>query len=98
MWGKAAAFDREMHQVNIARMDVLMQLVQVVERMRESQSSIIDALESASADVSRRPHGALVMARIATEEADGLAVELSTKLNVLVQHVEQVTARQGICG
>ncbi len=93
MWGKAAVFDREMHQVNIASMDVLMQLVQVVERMRESQSSIIDALEITSADASRRSHGALVMARIATEEADGLATELSTKLSVLVQQVERVTAR-----
>ena len=93
MWGKAAAFDREMHQVNIASMDVLMQLVQVVERMRESQSSIIDALESASADGSRRSHGALVMARIATEEADGLAADLSMKLSGLVQQVEQGNAR-----
>ncbi len=95
MWGKAAAFDGDMHQVNIASMDVLMQLVQVVERVRESQSSIIDALESASVDTSRRSHGALVMARIATEEADGLAAELSMKLSVLVQRVEQVTARYG---
>ena len=93
MWGKAAAFDREMHQVNIASMDVLMQLVQVVERMRESQSSIIDALESTSADANKRSHGALVMARIATEEADGLAADLSAKLGVLVQQVERVTAR-----
>ena len=75
-----------------------MQLVQIVERMRESQSSIIDALESASADASRRSHGALVMARIATEEADGLAAELSMKLSVLVQRVEQVTARYGAQG
>ena len=96
MWGKAAAFDREMHQVNIASMDVLMQLVQVVERMRESQSSIIDALESASVDTSRRSHGALVMARIATEEADGLAADLSAKLGVLVQQVERVNWRYGV--
>ena len=82
-----------MHQVNIASVDVLMQLVQVVERMRESQSSIIDALESASVDASRRSHGALVIARIATEEADGLATDLSMKLGVLVQQVERVTAR-----
>ena len=93
MLGKAAKFNSNMHQVNIASMDVLMQLVQVVERMRESQSSIIDALESASADASRWSQGALVMARIATEEADGLAAELTTKLSVLVQQVEQVTAR-----
>ena len=93
MWGKAAAFDREMHQVNIASMDVLMQLVQVVERMRESQSSIIDALESASVDTSRRSHGALVMARIAAEEADGLAADLSMKLSNLTQQVERVNSR-----
>ena len=84
MWGKAAAFDSDMHQVNIASMDVLMQLVQVVERIREGQSSIIDALESASVDTSRRSHGALVMARLATGEADGLAADLSMKLGVLV--------------
>ncbi len=95
MWGKAAAFDREMHQVNIASMDVVMQLVLVVERMRESQSSIIDALENVSVDTSRRSHGASVMARIAAEEADGLAADLSMKLGVLVQQVEQVTARYG---
>ena len=93
MWGKAAAFGGDMHQVNIASMDVLMQLVQVVERMRESQSSIIDTLESASVDTSRRSHGALVMARIAAEEGDALAADLSMKLGVLVQQVEQVTAR-----
>ena len=93
MWGKAAAFDGDMHQVNIASMDVLMQLVQVVERMRETQVSIIDALESASADANRRSHGALVMARIATEEVDGLAADLSMKLSDLVRQVEQVTAR-----
>ncbi len=95
MWGKAAAFDREMHQVNIASMDVVMQLVLVVERMRESQSSIIDALENVSVDTSRRSHGALVMARIATEEADGLAADLSMKLGVLVQQVERVNSRHG---
>ncbi len=92
MWGKAAAFDRDMHQVNVASMDVVMQLVQVVERVRESQSSIIDTLESASVDASRRSHGALVMARIATEEADGLAAELSMKLGVLVQQVGRVNS------
>ena len=95
MWGKAAAFDSDMHQVNIASMDVLMQLVQVVERMRESQTSIIDALESASVDASRRSHGALVMARIAAEEADGLAADLSMKLGVLVQQVERGNLRYG---
>ncbi len=84
-----------MHQVNIASADVLMQLVQVVERMRESQTSIIDALENVSVDTRRRSHGALVMARIATEEAEGLAADLSMKLGVLVQKVEQVTARYG---
>ncbi len=95
MWGKAAAFDRDMHQVNIASTDVLMQLVQVAERMRESQSSIIDALESTSADASRRSRGALVMARIAAEEADGLAADLSMKLSVLVQQVERMKSRYG---
>ena len=34
-------------------------------------------------------------AAIAAEEADGLAAELSMKLSVLVQRVEQVTARYG---
>ncbi len=93
MWGKAAAFDGDMHQVNIASMDVLMQLVQVVERVRESQSSIIDALESASVDVNRRSHGALVMARIATEEADGLAADLSIKLSDLVRQVGRMNSK-----
>ncbi len=95
MWGKAAAFDSDMHQVNSASVDVLMQLVQVVERMRESQSSIIDALESTSVDASRRSHGALVMARIATEEANALAPDLSMKLGVLVQLVERANSRHG---
>ncbi len=95
MLGKAAAFGGDMHQVNIASVDVLMQLVQVVERMRESQCSIIDALESASVDTRRRSHGALVMARTATEEADGLAADLSIKLSGLVQQVERVSSRHG---
>ena len=51
MLGKAAAFGRDMHQVNIASMDVLMQLAQVVERVRECQSSLIDALESNEVDL-----------------------------------------------
>ena len=34
MFGKAADFNRDMHQINIASMDVLMQLVQVVDSMR----------------------------------------------------------------
>jgi hypothetical protein len=33
------------------------------------------------------------MARIATEEADGLAADLSMKLSVLVQQVERVNLR-----
>ena len=36
MFGKAADFNREMYQINIASMDVLMHLVQVVDSMREA--------------------------------------------------------------
>ena len=48
MFGKAADFNRDMYQVNIASMDVLMQLVQVVDSMREGQGVIIDAIEHMS--------------------------------------------------
>ena len=33
MFGKAAEFNRDMYQISIASMDVLMQLVQIVERV-----------------------------------------------------------------
>ena len=51
MFGKAADFNRDMYQINIASMDVLMQLVQVVDSMREGQGLIMDALDYISDDV-----------------------------------------------
>ncbi len=95
MWGKAASFDREMHQVSIASMDVLMQLVQVVDSMREGQGVIMDALERMSDDGGGGCQDALTAARQASAETEALAGELSKKLNVLVQRVEQVNARYG---
>ena len=50
MFGKAADFNRDMYQINIASMEVLMQLVQVVDSMREGQGVIMDALERMSDD------------------------------------------------
>jgi hypothetical protein len=40
MFGKAADFNRDMYQINIASMGVLMQLVQVVDSMRGGQGVI----------------------------------------------------------
>ena len=94
MFGKAADFNRDMYQINIASMDVLMQLVQVVDSMREGQGVIMDALERVSDD-GGGSQGALTAARKASAETETLAGELSKKLNVLVQQVEQVNVRYG---
>ena len=55
MFGKAADFNRDMYQINIASMDVLMQLVQVVDSMREGQGVIMDALERTPAGLVSGP-------------------------------------------
>ena len=94
MFGKAADFNRDMYQVNIASMDVLMQLVQVVDSMREGQGVIMEVFERMSDD-SGGLQGALTAARQASAETEALAGELSKKLNVLVQRVEQVNVRYG---
>ncbi len=95
MFGKAADFNRDMYQVNIASMDMLMQLVQVVDSMREGQGVIMDALEHMSDDASDGSQDALTTARQASVETEALAGELSKKLQMLVQQVEQVNARYG---
>ena len=92
MFGKAADFNRDMYQVNIASMDVLMQLVQVVDSMREGQGVIMDALERMSDD-SGGSQGALTAARQASAETEALAGELSKKLQTLVQMVDRMNAR-----
>ena len=94
MFGKVADFNRDMYQVNIASMDVLMQLVQVVDSMREGQGVIMDALERMSDD-GGGSQDALTAARQASAETEVLAGELSKKLSVLVQQVEQVNVRYG---
>jgi hypothetical protein len=94
MFGKAADFNRDMYQVNIASMDVLMQLVQVVDSMREGQTSIIDALDRMSDD-GGRSHGDVMIARQASVETEALAGELTKKLQTLVNQVERVNMRYG---
>jgi hypothetical protein len=94
MFGKAADFNRDMYQVNIASMDVLMQLVQVVDSMRESQGVIMDALERLSDD-GDASQGDLMMARQASAETEALAGELTKKLQTLVNQVERVNMRYG---
>jgi hypothetical protein len=94
MYGKAADFNRDMYQVNIASMDVLMQLVQVVDSMREGQGVIMDALERVSDD-GGGSQGELMAARQASAETEALATELSKKLRVLVQRVDRMNARYG---
>lgn len=94
MFGMAADFNRDMYQINIASMDVLMQLVQVVDSMREGQASIMDALECLSDD-GGGSHDDLVMARQASIETEVLADKLSKKLQSLVNQVERVNVRYG---
>ena len=94
MFGKAADFNRDMYQINIASMDVLMQLVQVVDSMREGLGVIMAALERVSDD-DGGSQDALRTARQASAQTEALAGELSKKLNVLVQQVEQVNVRYG---
>jgi len=94
MFGKAADFNRDMYQINIASMDVLMQLVQVVDSMREGQVSIIDAVERISDD-GGGSQDAVRAARQASVEMEALAGVLSKKLQTLVQKVEQVNVRYG---
>ncbi len=94
MFGKAADFNRDMYQVNIASMDVLMQLVQVVDSMREGQGVIMDALERMSDDGGGSQDD-LVAARNASADTEALAGELSKKLQTLVQQVDRMNARYG---
>jgi hypothetical protein len=94
MFSTAADFNRDMYRVNIASMGVLMQLVQVVDSMRESQGVIMDALERMPDDGGGF-QDTLNAAREASAETEGLAGELSKKLSVLVQQVEQVNVRYG---
>ena len=93
MFGKAVDFNRDMYQINIASMDVLMQLVQVVDSMREGQMSIMDALGDISDDDGAQ--GELAAARQTSAETENLAGELSKKLETLVQMVEEVNEKYG---
>ena len=95
MFGRAAEFRSDMYQVNIASMDVLMQLVQVVDSMREGQGVIMEALEAMSDDGGGGSQGALRTARQASGETEVLAGELSKKLQTLVQQVDRMNARYG---
>ena len=94
MFGKAADFNRDMYQINIASMDVLMQLVQVVDSMREGQGVIMEALDRMSDD-GDGSQDALTVARQASAETEALAGELSKKLQTLVQMVNRMNARYG---
>ena len=94
MFGKAAEFNRDMYQINIASMDVLMQLVQLVDSMRAGQGVIMDALERLSDD-GGGSQGELTAARQASAETKALAGELSKKLQALVHQVERVNVRYG---
>jgi len=93
MFGKAADFNRAMYQVNIASMDVLMQLVQVVDSMREGQGFIMAVLERVSDDVGSQD--AVTTVRHASAETEALAGELSKKLQTLVRQVDGMNARYG---
>lgn len=94
MFGKAADFNRDMYQVNIASMDVLMHLVQVVDSMREGQGYIMETLERVS-DGGGGNDGELATVRRASTETEKFAGELSTKLEALVQQVDRMNARYG---
>ena len=94
MFGKAADFNRDMCQVNIASMDVLMQLVQVVDGMLEGQGLVMEVLERRS-DESGGHQGELTAARQASSETEALAGELSKKLQGLVRQVDRMNARYG---
>jgi hypothetical protein len=94
MFGKAADFNRDMYQVNIASMDVLMQLLQVVDSMRNGQGVIMGALDG-MADDGDGSQDVLMMARRASAETEALAGELSKKLQTLVQRVDRMNAKYG---
>ena len=92
MFGKAADFHRDMYQVNIASMDVLMQLVQVVDSMREGQGIIMEVLER-MADDGGGAQSELTAARQVSAETEALAGKLSEKLQSLVHQVDRMNAK-----
>ena len=92
MFGKTADFNRDMYQLNIASMDVLMQLVQVVDSMREGQGVIMAVLERRTDD-GDGTQGELTAARKASAETVVLAGELSKKLQGLVSQVDRMNAK-----
>ena len=94
VFGKAADFNRDMYQINIASMDVLMQLVQVVDSMREGQGFITEVLERVSDD-GPDSQGELTAARQATAETEAPAGDLSKKLQTLVRQVDRMNALYG---
>ncbi len=94
VFGKAADFNRDMYRLNITSTDVLMQLVQVVDSMREGQAFIMGALERMSDD-SASIQGELTAARQATAETEAPAGDLSKKLQTLVHQVDRMNALYG---
>ena len=94
MFGKAADSNRDMYHINIASMDVLMQLVQVVDSMREGEGFIMEVLDRVSDD-SDVSQGELTAARQALTETEALAGELSKKLQMLVHQVDWMNVRYG---
>jgi hypothetical protein len=82
MFGKAADFNRDMYQVNIASMDVLMQLL------------IIDALDYMSDD-GGGSQGDVMIVKDTAAETEVLAGELAKKLKILVEQIDRMNARYG---
>ena len=94
MFGKVADFNRDMYRLNITSTDVLMQLVQVVDSMREGQGFIMEVLERI-ADDGDGTQGELTAVRKASAETEALASELSKKLQSLVHLVDRMNVRYG---
>jgi hypothetical protein len=91
----AREFDRDMHQINIQSMDVLMQLVQIVEGIQGTQLAMQETLAHLAHGRADAARDTLDAVRERVDETSKRSLALPAKLGPLVASLHEANARYG---
>jgi len=92
MFKTASQLNQDLHQINIASIDVLMQLVQVVESMRDNQRTMQVVLAELLHENSGAARGSLEQLREAMDHTESIALDLPEKLGPLLARLKESIA------
>jgi methyl-accepting chemotaxis protein len=95
MISSAGKFDNEMNQISIASIDVLMQLVQVMEAMRETQSALLRLSGNLVEQDAKTVNELLAEANHLATKSDRIADQLPTRVQTLVDRIQSANAKFG---